>query len=143
MRAAGHRDRSWGPRNWRVAFTLGDLQSEHAQLYFVGAPQLGEGSGGYLRDAAGVRRVACVDGALHYDDAARTMDPARLRFETEDGEAVEVELDPISASVSFDMAHTCEEPEHWLYWRVLVAARVSGWPEHVRGWVEASRYGCS
>ena len=31
-----HRDRSWGPRNWRVAFTLGDLQAEHAQLYFVG-----------------------------------------------------------------------------------------------------------
>ena len=40
VRAAGHRDRSWGPRNWRVTFTLGDLQAEHAQLYFVGAPQL-------------------------------------------------------------------------------------------------------
>ena len=83
VRAAGHRDRSWGPRNWRVAFTLGDLQSEHAQLYFVGAPQLGERGGGYLRDASGVRRIACVGGEIHYDDAARTIAPTRLRFADE------------------------------------------------------------
>ena len=143
VRAAGHRDRSWGPRNWRVAFTLGDLQSEHAQLYFVGAPQLGERGGGYLRDASGVRRIACVDGEIHYDDAARTIAPTRLRFADEGGAPLDVELEPISPSVSFDMAHTCEEPEHWLYWRILVAVRVSGWPEPVRGWVEASRYGCT
>ncbi len=54
-----------------------------------------------------------------------------------------MELDPVSPSISFDLAHTCEEPEHWLYWRILVEARVSGWPEPVRGWVEASRYGCT
>jgi hypothetical protein len=143
VRAAGHRDRSWGPRNWRVAFTLGDLQAEHAQLYFVGAPQLGARGGGYLRDASGVRRLACVGGAIEYDDAARTIAPARLRFEAEDGASLDVEVEPISPSVSFDMAHTCEEPEHWLYWRILVEARVSGWPDPVRGWVEASRYGCS
>ena len=143
VRAAGHRDRSWGPRNWRVAFTLGDLQSEHAQLYFVGAPQLGERGGGYVRDASGVRRIACVDGEIHYDDDARTIAPTRLRFADEAGAPLDVELDPISPSVSFDMAHTCEEPEHWLYWRILVAVRVSGWPEPVRGWVEASRYGCT
>src|SRR5262249_25962141 len=77
IRAAGHRDRSWGPRNWRVAFTLGDLQAEDEQLYFVGAPQLGDRGGGYLRDATGVQRVTCVGGELHYDDAARTMAPAR------------------------------------------------------------------
>jgi hypothetical protein len=143
VRAAGHRDRSWGPRNWRVAFTLGDLQSEQAQLYFVGAPQLGQRGGGYLRDASGVRRIACVDGEIHYDDAARTIAPTRLRFEDESGPPLDVELEPISPSVSFDMAHTCEEPEHWLYWRILVSVRVSAWPEPVRGWVEASRYGCT
>ncbi len=70
VRAAGHRDRSWGPRNWRVTFTLGDLQSESAQLYFVGAPQLAERGGGYLRDASGVRPVRCIDGTVDYDGAA-------------------------------------------------------------------------
>ena len=74
---------------------------------------------------------------------ARTIAPTRLRFADEAGAPLDVELDPISPSVSFDMAHTCEEPEHWLYWRILVAVRVSGWPEPVRGWVEASRYGCT
>jgi hypothetical protein len=43
--------------------------------------------------------------------------------------------------VSFDMAHTCEIPEQWLYWRILVEAQVSGWPAPAYGWVEASRYG--
>jgi hypothetical protein len=141
VRAAGHRDRSWGPRNWRVAFTLGDLQSEDAQLYFVGAPQLGERGGGYLRDAAGVRRLRCVGGTVDYDDAARTMAPARLRFATDDGEELDVELVPASPSVAFDMAHTCEVPEHWLYWRILVDARVEGWSGTARGWVEANRHG--
>jgi hypothetical protein len=141
VRAAGHRDRSWGPRNWRVAFTLGDLQSEDAQLYFVGAPQLGERGGGYLRDASGVRRLQCTEGAIDYDDAARTMAPAQLRFVADGGDIIDVELVPASPSVSFDMAHTCEEPEHWLYWRLLADARVSGWSGTTRGWVEASRYG--
>ena len=141
IRAAGHRDRSWGPRNWRVAFTLGDLQSEDAQLYFVGAPQLGERGGGYLRDASGVRTLQCTDGVIGYDDAARTIAPARLRFAAGDGEVLDVEVVPVSPSVSFDMAHTCEVPEHWLYWRILVDAHVSGWSGTARGWVEASRYG--
>jgi hypothetical protein len=143
VRANGHRDRSWGPRNWRVAFTLGDLQGEDAQLYFVGAPQLGERGGGYLRDASGVRHLTSAGGEIHYDDAARTMAPAHLQFTDEHGAPIDVELTPVSPSVSFDMAHTCEVPEHWLYWRILVEARVSGWSAPVRGWVEASRYGCT
>jgi hypothetical protein len=142
IRAAGHRDRSWGPRNWRVAFTLGDLQSEDAQLYFVGGPQLAERGGGYLRDATGFRSLRCTGGTIDYDDAARTIAPAKLRFAAVDGdEALDVEIVPASPSVSFDMAHTCEVPEHWLYWRILVDAHVSGWPTPARGWVEASRYG--
>ena len=108
-----------------------------------GAPQPGERGGGYLRDASGVRHLVCVGGAIEYDDTARTITPSHLRFEAEDGAPLDVELDPVSPSISFDMAHTCEEPEHWLYWRILVEARVSGWPEPVRGWVEASRYGCT
>ena len=141
VRAAGHRDRSWGPRNWRVTFTLGDLQSEGAQLYFVGAPQLAERGGGYLRDASGVRQLRCIDGTLDYDDEARTIAPTRLRFETSDGEELDVELVPASPSISFDMAHTCEVPEHWLYWRILVDVEASGWTGSARGWVEANRYG--
>jgi hypothetical protein len=140
IRAAGHRDRSWGPRNWRVAFTLGDLQAEDAQLYFVGSPQLGERGGGYLRDSSGVRQLRCVGGTIDYDDAARTIAPAKLRFAGGDDE-FDVELVPVSPSVSFDMAHTCEEPEPWLYWRILVEARVAAWPGPARGWVEANRYG--
>jgi hypothetical protein len=142
IRAAGHRDRSWGPRNWRVAFTLGDLQSEDAQLYFVGGPQLGNGGGGgYLRDASGVRTLRAVGGTIDYDDTARTIAPTTLRFATDDGEELDVELVPTSPSISFDMAHTCEKPEAWLYWRILADARVPGWGEPARGWVEASRYG--
>jgi hypothetical protein len=141
VRAAGHRDRSWGPRNWRVTFTLGDLQSEDAQLYFVGASQLGERGGGYLRDASGVRQLRCTAGTLEYDDDARTIAPATLTFETADCEQLDVELVPASPSISFDMAHTCEVPEHWLYWRILVDAKVSDWTGSARGWVEANRYG--
>ena len=141
LRAAGHRDRSWGPRNWRVTFTLGDLQSEGAQLYFVGSPQLAERGGGYLRDASGVQPVRCVSGTIEYDDDARTIAPAQLRFATANGEELDVEIVPASPSISFDMAHTCEVPEHWLYWRILVDARVSGWSGVTRGWVEANRYG--
>ena len=128
VRAAGHRDRSWGPRNWRVTFTLGDLQSEHAQLYFVGAPQLAR-----TRRRVPARRVGragpvrCIGGSVDYDDAARTIAPAQLKFATADGDELDVELEPASPSISFDMAHTCEVPEHWLYWRILVDARVSGW----------------
>jgi hypothetical protein len=141
IRAAGHRDRSWGPRNWRVAFTLGDLQSEDAQLYFVGSPQPAERGGGYLRDATWVRNLRCTGGSIDYDDIARTMAPAKVRFAAEDGAELDVELVPASPSVSFDMAHTCEVPESWLYWRILVDAHVSGWSAPARGWVEASRYG--
>jgi hypothetical protein len=39
------------------------------------------------------------------------------------------------------MAHTCEVPEHWLYWRILADANVTGWERNARGWVEANRYG--
>jgi hypothetical protein len=142
VRAGAHRDRSWGPREWRVAFTLGDLQSGDRQLYFVGAPSYGRG-GGYLRDGADeVRHLVMVDGTVDYDDDAGTITPGRLCFESTDGSRVDVELEPIAPSVAFDMAHTCEEPEHWPYWRTLVEARVTGWDGACRGWIEASRYGC-
>ena len=62
------------------------------------------------------------------------------RFEDRRGDALDVDLAPIAPSVAFDMAHTCE-PEHWLYCRTLVEARVSGWDGPCRGWFEASRYG--
>ena len=88
-----------------------------------------------------MRPVRCTAGTVEYDDAARTIAPAQLRFETADGDELEVEIVPASPSISFDMAHTCEVPEHWLYWRILVDARVSGWTGSARGWVEANRYG--
>jgi hypothetical protein len=139
--AGGHRDRSWGPREWRRQFTLGDLQSPDGQLYFVG---VGPGLGiGYLRDESGaVRHLGWSGGGVNYDDDARTIGAARLELSNAEGVAVEAELTPIAPSVCFDMAHTCAAPEHWLYWRTLVEARVSGWDAPCRGWVEASRYGC-
>jgi hypothetical protein len=137
--AGAHRDRSWGPREWRVAFTLGDVQADGRQLYFVGAP--GRGAG-YVRDGSGgLRHLAWVDAAIDYDDGARTIAPGRLGFERADGTRLDVALEPIAPSVSFDMAHTCPQAEHWLYWRTLVEARVSGWDGPCRGWFEASRYG--
>ena len=85
--------------------------------------------------------MRCIGGTIDYDDTARTMAPTRLRFATADGDELEVELVPASPSISFDMAHTCEVPEHWLYWRILADARVTGWTGTARGWVEANRYG--
>jgi hypothetical protein len=68
---------------------------------------------GYLRDASGVRTLACVDGAVAYDDARRTVAPTRLGFRASDGGRVDVELAAIAPSVRFAMAHTCEQPEPW------------------------------
>jgi hypothetical protein len=140
VRAGAHRDRSWGPRDWRVAFTMGDLQSPDRQLYFVGAP--GFAGGGYVRERSGeVATLTGVESTIGYDDDRHTIVPGRLGFETPDGARLDVDLAPIGASVPFDMAHTCPEPETWLYYRTLVEARVTGWDGPCRGWLDASRYG--
>jgi hypothetical protein len=140
VRAGAHRDKSWGPREWRQAFTLGDLQAGDRQLYFVGRSFPGLG-GGFLRDGNALHHVAAVDGSVvEYDDELRTITAGHLRFAGREA-ALDVELAPIAPSVAFDMAHTCEVPEHWLYWRTLVEARVSGWDGPCRGWFETSRYG--
>jgi len=141
LRCSGHRDRSWGPRTWQLAFTLGDLQGDGLQLWFAGTPQLAERGGGYLKDARGVHRLARIEGRIDYDDARRTIAPAALAFVTEDGERLEVELVPETRSFAFDMAHACDPPEHWTYWRTLVRARITGSGDELWGWLEANRYG--
>ncbi|MFN8025582.1 MAG: hypothetical protein U0W40_04235 [Acidimicrobiia bacterium] len=144
VRAGAHRDKSWGPRDWRIGFLIGDLQSEHGELYFVGAPaDPVPRVGGYLRASGSSElvRLACVEGSIELDDAHATVAPVHLVFETPGGERVEVDMAPVGPSAQFDMAHTCEVPEHWLYWRHLVEARVSAWDGPARGWFEASRYG--
>ena len=78
---------------------------------------------------------------VDYDDEHRTIASAHLRVAGRKGLGLDVDLVPIAPSVAFDMAHTCEVPEHWLYWRTLVEARVSGWDGPCRGWFETSRYG--
>jgi hypothetical protein len=141
LRAGAHRDRSWGPREWRLPFIIGDVQGGGRQLYFVGSPTHGIGAG-YLRDGSSeLCHLTRVDGSITYDDDARTIGPGRLGFETPDGSRVDVELEPIAPSIAFDIRHTCQEPEHWLYWRTLVEARVTGWDAPCRGWFETSRYG--
>jgi hypothetical protein len=141
VRGGGHRDRSWGPRTWRQPYTLGDLQAEDRQLYFVG---LRPGYGmAYLREGEReLRHLQWAGGEVSYDDAGRTITAARLELVDGDGAQVDVELEPVGPSVCFDMGHTCEPPEHWLYWRTMVQARISGWPATSRGWFEANRYGC-
>jgi hypothetical protein len=141
VRAGAQRDRSWGPREWRVPFAIGDLQGGDRQLYFVGSPQHGRGSG-YLRERSGeLRRLRWIDGTVGYDDRARTITPGVLRFEAADGARIEAAIEPVTPSVCFDMVHTSRESEHWPYWRTLVEARVTGWEGVSRGWFEASRYG--
>ena len=140
VRAGAHRDKSWGPREWRQQFTMGDIQGDDRQLYFVGRSFPGL-AGGYLRDASGVQPLVCVDGRVDYDDQGRTIGPSTLVFETPGGERLDVAMEPIGPSIAFDMAHTCQEPEHWLYWRALVDVRVAGWDTPVRGWFEAGRHG--
>ena len=143
VQAGAHRDRSWGPREWRQAFTLGDLQGRDRQLYFVGRSFPGLG-GGFVRDGSdAVEQVVAVDGSVEYDDEQRTFASGRLSFEGPRSTRIEVGLRPVAPSVAFDMAHTCEVPEHWLYWRTLVEAEVSGWDGPCRGWFETSRYGCA
>ncbi len=141
IRAGAHRDRSWGPREWRVAFTLGDLQAQDRQLYFVGQQFPGLG-GGFVREGdRPVEHLVVADGsAIEYDDEGHTLTSGHLVMEGGDTR-VEVDLTPVAPSVTFDMAHTCEPPEHWLYYRTLVEARVSGWDGTCRGWFESSRYG--
>jgi hypothetical protein len=150
VRAGAHRDRSWGPREWRQLFTLGDLQAPGRQLYFVGRSFPGLGMGFLREEPEPIRHLVVVDGAIDFDDDARTIRSATLRLEGEGSaraagsgrvEPMEVTMRPIAESVAFDMAHTCEVPERWLYWRTLVEAHVDGWDEPCRGWFETNRYG--
>jgi hypothetical protein len=140
VHAGAHRDRSWGPREWRVAFVLGDLQGGGRQLYFA-CPSAGAGFG-FERDGTGeLVQLRWTSDSIDCDDRARTVAPSRMAFERPDGTRFDVEVEPIAPSVAFDMAHTCEEPEHWLYWRTLIQAKVPGWDAPCRGWFEANRYG--
>jgi hypothetical protein len=140
VRAGGHRDRSWGPREWRQPFALGDVQSPHGQLYFVGRPN-GLGMA-YLRELSQeVRHFIWSEAKLDYDDEQRTIRSGRLELAGAGDDRLTVELTPLGPSVAFDMAHTSDPPEHWLYWRTLVQARVTGWDAPAPGWFEASRYG--
>jgi len=139
IRAGAHRDRSWGPREWRQAFTLGDLQAPGRQLYFVGRTFPGLGMA-FLREEDRVQHLLVTDGAIAFDDAAGTARTARLELGGP-SDPIEVVMRPIAPSVMFDMAHTCPEPERWLYWRTLVEAEVTGWDAPCRGWLETSRYG--
>ena len=138
VRAGGHRDRSWGPRDWRTQFSLGDVQSASGQIYFVGR---GAAGAAYIREPGRDVRHLRWTGDVGYDDTARTITHAHLALSGNDGDRFDVALEPASPSICFDMGHTCEPPERWLYWRALVHARVSGWDEPARGWFEASRYG--
>ena len=90
-----------------------------------------------------VRHFRWAGADLDYDDQQRTIRSGRLELAGAGDDRLTVELTPVAPSVAFDMAHTCEEPEYWLYWRTLVQARVSGWDAPARGWFEASRYGCT
>jgi hypothetical protein len=137
----GHRDRSWGPRTWQVAFALGDLQGRDLQLYFAGSPQPAERGSGYLRDGHGMRLISRIDGTIAYDDEHRTIAPSRLVFSDDTSTSIALDLEPASPSISFDMAHSTEPPEHWTYWRLLVNARVDDSDVVLRGWFEANRYG--
>jgi len=140
VRAGGQRDRSWGPREWRLQFTLGDVQGGDRQLYFVGRSFPGPG-GGFLRtgDGAVEHLVAVEDSFIQYDDAGHTFATGRLHLKGATSD-LEVDLTPIAPAVTFDMAHTCPAPEHWLYYRTLVDVEVSGWDGPSRGWLETSRY---
>jgi hypothetical protein len=143
VRAGAHRDKSWGPRDWRHNFVIGDIQDDGRELYFVGRSFPGE-AGGYERIGGGTMQpLHCIDGAIDYDDANRTIRPSRMVFETLDGSArrIAVDVTPAAPSIQFDIAHAVEVPEHWLYYRALVDARVTGWDGPVRGWFEAGRHG--
>ena len=82
-----------------------------------------------------------ADGSIDFDDEGRTIREAWIRAEDPGSEPLEITMRPIAPSVVFDMAHTCEVPERWLYWRTLVEAEVPGWGGPCRGWFETSRYG--
>ena len=140
IQSPGHRDRSWGPRRWQQPFTLGDLQGDGFQLWFAGMPQPALGAGGYIRDADGMRTIASIDGTIGYDDDHTTIAPSRLGFTDDTGQRLEIELSPLTESIQFDMAHSCDPPEHWMYWRTLVGGRIEPSGVEVRGWFEANRY---
>lgn len=140
VEGGAHRDKSWGPREWRQEFSMGDLQGNNRQLYFVGRryPDLAMG---YLREGdRNLQFMRVIDGQIDFDDEHRTIKQAHMVFEGADGK-VDVRIKPIAPAIVFDIAHTVAVPESWLYWRTLVEASVSAWDEPVRGWFETSRYG--
>lgn len=141
VQAGAHRDKSWGPREWRQEFSMGDLQGPGRQLYFVGR-SFPEMAVGYLRQGTREPQVmTVVDGSIDFDDGNRTIHEAHMVFEKSDGDRIDVRMKPVTPSIIFDIAHTVDVPESWLYYRNLVTATVSIWDEPVRGWFESSRYG--
>jgi hypothetical protein len=138
--AGAHRDRSWGPREWRHLFTLGDLQSRDRQLYFVGRSFPGVGMA-FLREGEALHHLLVDDGSIDFDDEHRTFRHAHLHVARTDGDGFDVTMRPISTSVVFDMGTTVDPPERWLYYRTLVEAHADGWDGPCRGWFETSRYG--
>jgi hypothetical protein len=122
---------------------MGDIKSRERQFYFIGRsfPDL---AAGYVRDRTDgqlTRLLHFIDAHLAYDDCRVTMAPSRLVAKTEAGAEITISFESVTPSIHFDIAHTCLEPEHWLYWRTIIEAEVSGWDAPARDWFEASRYG--
>ena len=104
-------------------------------------PSRANADSGYLRDGDGTHLITGIDGTVAYDDEHHTIAPSHLVFAIDDGTRIGVTLEPESASIVFDMAHSSDPPVHWNYWRTLVKARVDDSDDELWGWFEANRFG--
>ena len=136
-----HRDRSWGPRTWGYPFMLGDLQAADRQIYFAAAPNAEGGrGGGYVRLGETTQPIAGIEASVDYRDDEATIGPSTLTFIDVDRIRHAYDLEVLAPSVQFDMAHTGQPAQHWLYWRTLVRATPHDGGPALLGWFEANRF---
>jgi hypothetical protein len=141
LRCSGHRDRSWGTRNWRMPFVNVDLHFGDDQIYWASAEQPRENAVvGYVRRGSSTEEIVRITGAYNYAEGQTNLEPSDLTIYTSGGSAIELQLIAKSNSILWNMAHTGEPWDNWPYWRTRLEGKIAGEDQELCGWFDASRY---
>lgn len=135
----GQRDRSWGPRKWEMAFTLGELHAPDLQLWFAAGIDLFGGGIGYtVREGKLEENIDLSGSETVYDDAGRVT-AVTLRIAEPDKEPLLLTLALLAEPLYFQVAHDSSPHQHFDYYRTLVRAHRSDGGAPLVGWFEANR----